>query len=158
MDPSLPGANGPPHPRTTPGTIRRVPAAGHPQRGGHTQLAAWKQRELLPDGPPPPRPPTVREATDWLTRHPDGPTADDAVRRNALLAHCPELSSTARLVTTFAEILTLLDGLLLPQRIAEAKAAGLSGVSTFANGLSSGYGAVHAGLTTQVNAGHADVT
>ncbi|WP_042424390.1 ISL3 family transposase [Streptacidiphilus anmyonensis] len=125
-------------------------------RGGYTQLAAWKQRELLPDGPPPPRPPTVREATDWLTRHPDGLTGDDAVRRKALLAHCPELDTTAHLVTTFAEMLTLLDGDRLPEWIAEAKAAGLPGISTFANGLNSDYAAVHAGLTTHWNSGHVE--
>ncbi|MEE1782394.1 ISL3 family transposase [Streptomyces sp. SP17BM10] len=134
--------------------LGEITARGY--RGGYTQLAEWKQRELLPDGPPPPRPPTVREATDWLTRHPDGLTADDALRRKALLAHCPELDTTAHLVTTFAEMLTLLDGDRLPEWITEAKAAGLPGISTFANGLNSDYAAVHAGLTTHWNSGHVE--
>ncbi|MFF0415572.1 ISL3 family transposase [Kitasatospora sp. NPDC004745] len=134
--------------------LGEITARGY--RGGYTQLATWKQRELLPDGPPPPRPPTVREAADWLTRHPDGLTADDAIRRKALLVHCPDLDTTADLVTAFAEMLTLLDGDRLPEWISEAKVAGLPGISTFANGLNSDYAAVHAGLTTQWNSGHVE--
>jgi hypothetical protein len=135
--------------------LGEISARGY--RGGYTQLAAWKQRELLsPDGPPPPRPPTVREATDWLTRHPEGLTADEALQRKAVLARCPELDVTARLVASFAEMLTLLDGDRLPEWIAEATAASLPGISTFANGLNSDYAAVHAGLTTHWNSGHVE--
>ncbi|MFJ9774381.1 transposase [Kitasatospora sp. NPDC101157] len=96
------------------------------------------------------------EVADWLTRHPEGLTADDAVRRKTLLVHCPGLEAIAHLVTTFAGMLILLDGDRLPQWIAEAKAAGLPGISTFANGLNSDYAAVHAGLTTQWNSGHVE--
>lgn len=44
----------------------------------------------------------------------------------------------------------------LPEWITEAKAAGLPGISTFANGLNSDYAAVHAGLTTHWNSGHVE--
>ncbi|MFE0464247.1 transposase [Kitasatospora sp. NPDC058965] len=136
--------------------LGEITARGY--RGGYTQFATWKQHELqAPDGPPPrPRPPTVREATDWLTRHPDGLTADAELQRKALLAHCPELEIAAGLVRSFAEMLTLLDGERLPEWITTATTSGLPGISTFANGLNSDYDAVAAGLTTPWNSGHVE--
>ncbi|MGW2376002.1 transposase [Kitasatospora sp. NPDC001683] len=81
-------------------------------RGSYTILAVWKQHALTAADsvPPPPPAPTVRQVTGWLTRHPAGLTPDEAVQRKAVLAHCPELDTAARLVTTFARMLTLLEG------------------------------------------------
>ncbi|WP_159425623.1 hypothetical protein [Streptomyces sp. fd1-xmd] len=50
-------------------------------------------------------------------------------------------------------MLTMLDGLRLPEWINEAVAAGLPGISTFAAGLESDLDAVTAGLTTDWNSG-----
>ncbi|MEU3558554.1 ISL3 family transposase [Kitasatospora sp. NPDC006786] len=126
-------------------------------RGGHTLLAVWKKGRKRPDcPPPPPAPPTVRAAVSWLTRHPSGLTPDEELQRKTLLAHCPELETTAGLVRSFAEMLTLLEGHRLPEWITEAMTSGLRGISTFANGLNSDYDAVEAGLTTQWNSGHVE--
>ncbi|GAA2997437.1 ISL3 family transposase [Streptomyces lactacystinicus] len=124
-------------------------------RGGHTLVAQWK-RQALPaadSAPPPPPPPSVRQVTGWLTRHPAGLTLDEEVQRKAVLAHCPELDTAAGLVTSFAEMLTRLEGERLTEWITEAMTSGLPGISTFAVGLNSDYDAVHAGLTTHWNSG-----
>ncbi|MFD5437335.1 transposase [Kitasatospora sp. NPDC127067] len=99
---------------------------------------------------------TVRAAISRLTRHPSGLTPDEELQRKTLLAHCPELETTAGLVRSFAEMLTLLEGHRLPEWITEAMTSGLRGISTFANGLNSDYDAVEAGLTTQWNSGHVE--
>ncbi|MFI0986367.1 ISL3 family transposase [Streptomyces exfoliatus] len=127
-------------------------------RGRYTLLAQWKLRALLaPDSaPPPPPPPSVRQVTGWLTRHPAGLTLDEEVQRKAVLAHCPELDTAASLVTSFAEMLTRLEGERLTDWITEAMTSGLPGVSTFAVGLNSDYAAVEAGLTSHWNSGHVE--
>ncbi|WP_245727788.1 ISL3 family transposase [Streptomyces vietnamensis] len=126
-------------------------------RGGHTVLSVWKQGQQGPDPPaPPPAPPTVRAAVGWLTRHPAGLTLDEELQRKTLLAHCPELETTADLVRSFAEMLTSLEGNRLPEWITQARTSGLRGISTFATGLNSDYDAVGAGLTTQWNSGHVE--
>ncbi|MGW1616622.1 ISL3 family transposase [Streptomyces sp. NPDC002285] len=136
--------------------LDEIRAQGYP--GGYTTLAQWKLDGLPPlERPlPPPAPPTVREATRWLTCHPASLTSDEELGRKTLLAHCPELETTAELVRSFAEILTMLEGDRLPAWITAAMASGLRGISTFANGLNSDYSAVEAGLTTPWNSGHVE--
>ncbi|MGW5942638.1 hypothetical protein ACWIG3_25985 [Streptomyces celluloflavus] len=56
--------------------------------------------------------------------------------------------ATARLVTSFAGMLTLLEGERLTDWITEAMTSSPTGISTFALGLNSDYSAVHSGLTT----------
>jgi len=41
--------------------------------------------------PLPEAPPTVRDVTNWLTRHPDSLTEDEKPRLKAILGRCPEL-------------------------------------------------------------------
>ncbi|GAA2787297.1 hypothetical protein GCM10010441_10460 [Kitasatospora paracochleata] len=81
---------------------------------------------------------------------------DEEVQRKAVLAHCPELDTAAGLVTSFAEMLTLLEGDRLTEWITEAMTSGLRGISTFAVGLNSDFAAVQAGLTTHWNSGHVE--
>ncbi|MFB6878990.1 transposase [Streptomyces sp. NPDC056323] len=138
--------------------FEEITARGY--RGSRTLLAQWKHQALMaPDSaPPPPPPPSIRQVTGWLTRHPAGLTPDEEVQRKAILAHCPQLDTAAGLVTSFAEMLTHLEGNRLTEWITEAMTSGLPGISTFAVGLNSDYNAVHAGLTTHWNSGHVEGT
>ncbi|MFE7530765.1 ISL3 family transposase [Kitasatospora sp. NPDC057542] len=138
--------------------FEEITARGY--RGGLTLLAQWKRQALIaPDSaPPPPPPPSIRQVTGWLTRHPAGLTLDEEVQRKAILAHCPELDTAAGLVTSFAEMLTRLEGEHLTEWITAAMTSGLAGISTFAAGLNNDYDAVHAGLTTHWNSGPVEGT
>ncbi|WP_418955207.1 transposase [Streptomyces tritici] len=53
-----------------------------------------------------PRPPTVRQVTGWLTRHPATLKEEDRAGLKEVLAHCPELDTAAGHVRDFGEILT----------------------------------------------------
>ncbi|MGG8409678.1 hypothetical protein ACM614_25345 [Streptomyces sp. 12297] len=54
----------------------------------------------------PPRPPSVRQVTGWLTRHPTALTEEDRAGLKEVLVRCPELDKAARHVRDFGEILT----------------------------------------------------
>ncbi|MFB7056951.1 hypothetical protein ACFCXT_28015 [Streptomyces vinaceus] len=54
----------------------------------------------------PPRPPTVRQVTGWLTRHSTTLTEEDRAGLKEVLARCPELDKAAGHVRDFGEILT----------------------------------------------------
>ena len=103
--------------------------------------------------PLPPAPPTVRDVTGWLTRHPDSLTEDDRPRLNAILQRCPELQAASDQVRTFAAMLTQLTGQDLPQWISSARDVGLPGIASFAKGLEQDLDAVTQGLTTRWNSG-----
>jgi transposase len=100
-----------------------------------------------------PAPPTVRDVTGWLTRHPDSLTEDERPRLSALLERCPELRAAGTQVRAFARMLTQLTGQDLPQWISDTQAAGLPGLSSFAKGLNQDLDAVTQGLTTHWNSG-----
>jgi transposase len=102
---------------------------------------------------PAPPPPSVRQVTGWLTRHPATLTEEEKLHRKAVLDHCPELKTAAELTSSFAEMLTTLSGMRLPDWITEATDANLPGISSFAVGLHSDFAAVTAGLTTDWNSG-----
>nr|WP_153506892.1 ISL3 family transposase [Streptomyces alkaliterrae] len=129
-------------------------------RGGYTTLVEWARRELpvLEGAPPPPAPPSTRQVTGWLTRHPATLTEEEKLHRKAVLARCPELEAAAELISSFAEILTMLDGHRLPEWITDASQARLPGISTFADHLESDFDAVTAGLTTHWNSGPVEGT
>jgi hypothetical protein len=102
----------------------------------------------VPGGvPPAPAPPSIRQVTEWLTRHPATLTEEDKLHRKAVLARCRKPETAARLISLFAEMLTTLDGNRLPEWITDAMRAGLPGISTFAAHLESDFDAVTAGLT-----------
>jgi len=76
-------------------------------------------RSAQPATPRPPTPPTTRDATGWLTRHPDSLTDDERAARDAVLDRSPGLRATRDQVSEFAEI--------LPSAAATNSAAGCSG-------------------------------
>lgn len=53
-----------------------------------------------------PRPPSVRQVTGWLTRHPTTLTEDERAGLKEVLARCPDLDKAAGHVRDFGEILT----------------------------------------------------
>jgi len=129
-------------------------------RGSYSTVNQWMRQALPTPGspPPPPAAPSLRQVTGWLTRHPAALTEEEKLRRKVVLGQCPQLENAARLVSSFAEMLTTLDGLRLTQWITEAMTAGLPGISTFAAGLESDFDAVTAGLTTHWNSGPVEGT
>ena len=98
-------------------------------------------------------PPTVRDVTNWLTRRPDTLTGDEKPRLQAILDRCPELQAASDQVRAFAAMLTQLTGQNLPQWMASARATGLPGISSFANGLQQDIDAVINGLIMTWNSG-----
>ncbi|MFF5018631.1 ISL3 family transposase [Streptomyces sp. NPDC001165] len=101
----------------------------------------------------PPRPPTVRQVTGWLTRHPTALTEEDRAGLKDVLARCPELDKTAGHVRDFAEILTDRLGSTLPTWIDAVDASRLPGLTGFAFHLLRDLDAVTAGLTLNWSSG-----
>ncbi|UUU44268.1 hypothetical protein [Streptomyces sp. NBC_00162] len=77
----------------------------------------------------PPRPPTVRQVTGWLTRHPTALSEDDRDGLKDVLARCPELDTAAGHVRGFGEILTGRLGSTLPTWIDAVEASQLPGLT-----------------------------
>ncbi|MFG1664972.1 transposase [Streptomyces sp. Y7] len=124
-------------------------------RGHYSTVRDWARRDLpRQEGfTPAPPPPSVRQVTGWLTRHPATLTEEERLHRKAVLDRCPELATAADLTSSFAEMLTTLSGTRLPGWIARASDANLPGISSFAVGLRADFDAVTAGLTTDWNSG-----
>ncbi|MFD5068015.1 ISL3 family transposase [Streptomyces sp. NPDC058369] len=106
----------------------------------------------VPSGAPP-RPPSVRQVTGWLTRHPTTLTEEDRAGLKDVLAHCPELDTAAGHVHDFGEILTARLGSTLPAWIDAVDASQLPGLTNFALHLLRDLDAVTAGLTLDWNSG-----
>jgi transposase len=103
--------------------------------------------------PLPPAPPTVRDVTNWLTRHPDTLTEEEKPLLKAILDRCPELQAASGQVRAFAAMITELSGENLPQWMAAARTAGLPGIASFAKGLEQDLDAVTNGLTMNWSSG-----
>jgi transposase len=101
----------------------------------------------------PPRPPTVRQVTGWLTRHPAALTEEDRAGLKDVLTRCPELDRAAGHVRDFGEILTGCLGATLPAWIDAVDASRLPGLAGFANHLLRDLDAVTAGLTLNWSSG-----
>ncbi|MFE7532586.1 ISL3 family transposase [Kitasatospora sp. NPDC057542] len=65
--------------------------------GGLTILRdyLWPLRSGAPPQDRFTRPPSVRDVTSWITRHPDSLTADETLKLKGVLARCPQLDTTA---------------------------------------------------------------
>ncbi|WP_309238812.1 ISL3 family transposase [Actinoplanes aureus] len=100
-----------------------------------------------------PRPPSVRQVTGWICRHPDNLVNRDTEQLHKILDHCPELRSAVDLVRSFADMMTNLHGERLTAWITAAEQAGLPGISRFATGLNADLTAVTAGLSLPFNSG-----
>jgi transposase len=131
--------------------FREISALGYD--GSYSIVRNYCEQHRPTAVPLPPPPPTVREVTGWLTRHPDSLTEDEQPQLKALLERCPELQATSAHVRTFATMLTQLTGQNLPQWISSARASGLPGISSFAKGLEQDLDAVTQGLTSRWNSG-----
>ncbi|WUW00899.1 transposase [Streptomyces sp. NBC_01471] len=101
----------------------------------------------------PPRPPTVRQVTGWITRHPTALTEEDRAGLKDVLARCPALDTAAGHVRDFGEILTDRLGATLPTWIDAVDASRLPGLTGFALHLHRDLNAVIAGLTLDWSSG-----
>ncbi|WP_371604959.1 ISL3 family transposase (plasmid) [Streptomyces sp. NBC_01220] len=101
----------------------------------------------------PPRPPTVRQVTGWLTRHPTALSEDDRASLKEVLARCPELDTAAGHVRDFGGILTDRLGSTLPTWIDAVDASQLPGLTGFALHMLRDLDAITAGLTLDWSSG-----
>ncbi len=131
--------------------FREITACGYD--GSYSTVRDYLDQHRPDKAPLTPPPPTVREVTGWLTRHPDNLTEDEQPQLKALLTRCPELAAASDHVRSFATMLTKLTGEDLPQWISGVREAGLPGLSSFAKGLEQDLDAVTQGLTTHWNSG-----
>src|SRR6266511_2471809 len=130
---------GPPSRLPTSGPTRAEPATAQPPAGrGAARGTVRRTRPPSPRArarPGAPAPPTVREVTGWLTRHPDRLTEDEHLGLKAILERCPELQAAADHVRAFGEMLTHLRGQELPAWIAAVRAAADEHVRVVESGL-----------------------
>lgn len=126
---------------------REITELGYP--GSYGIVRAYLEQHRTKPGPITPSPPTVRQVTGWLTRHPDKLDEDDRPRLKAVLERCPQLRAAAGHVRAFGEMLTTLQGQHLPAWIAAVRA----GLTSFANKLETDLNAITAGLTVRWNSG-----
>jgi transposase len=131
--------------------FREISALGY--TGSYSTVRDYFEQHRPGTAPLTPPPPTVREVTGWLTRHPDSLTEDERPQLKTLLERCPELHAASGHVRTFAAMLTQLTGQNLPQWISDARASELPGLSSFAKGLEQDLDAVTQGLTSHWNSG-----
>jgi transposase len=108
--------------------------------------------------PRPPTPPTARDATGWLTRHPDSLTDDERGARDAVLNRSPALRATRDQVGAFAEILTQRRGHELHDWLQRIDTDGAPALRSFATGLGRDLDAVTAGLTLPYSSGPVEGT
>jgi transposase len=128
------------------GSTRTVRRYLQPLRAGQTTT------------PRPPAPATTREATGWLTRHPDHLTQDETAARDAVLDRSPALRTTHDQVAEFAQILTQRRGHDLQDRMRRVAAEGAPAMRSFATGLERDLDAVTAGLTLTYSSGPVEGT
>jgi hypothetical protein len=121
--------------------------------GSYCVVRAYLGQRRPASKPLPQVPPTVRDVTGWITRHPDSLTGDDRPRLKAVLDRCPELKAASCQVRAFAVMMTQLTGQDLPQWISDTRDTNLPGLSSFAKGLEQDLDAVTQGLTTHWNSG-----
>ncbi len=132
---------------------REITAQGF--TGSYSTVSDFLRTCPTPDQPSPPAlPPSVRRVTSWICRHPDNQTAAGAPALAGILQRCPELRTAHKLVREFATMLTSRTGATtLTNWITAATAAGLPGITTFAQHLTTDLDAVTAGLTLPWNSG-----
>ncbi len=112
-----------------------------------------EQYRTKPDLARVPRPPSVRQVTGWICRHPDNLVSRDTEQLRKILNRCQELRAAVDLVRSFADMITHLHGERLTAWIAAAEQAALPGISRFATGLTADLAAVTAGLSLPFSSG-----
>ncbi|WP_254648607.1 transposase [Streptomyces sp. GbtcB6] len=122
----------------------------------YTTLRDWIARTLPPRQTPdasPPRPPTVRQATGWLTRHPDTLSEEKTRQLTLVLTSCPELATAHEHIRALGQMLQSRQAAELPAWIEKVTTSGLPGLAGFAKGLVTDLDAVTAGFTTNWSSG-----
>jgi transposase len=129
-------------------------------RGSDKTVRRYLQpfRATLTAPPARPTPPTVRQATGWLTRRPEDLTESQTLRLKNILARSPALQTTHDLVRGFAAILTQRHGHQLPAWMDQVEQAGPAALRSFVAGLRTDLDAVTAGLTLPWNSGPVEGT
>ncbi|MFE0044546.1 ISL3 family transposase [Streptomyces albireticuli] len=124
-------------------------------QGGATIVRQYvrRLREASPHDEAPRRPPSVRDVTSWITRHPDSLREDQARQLKDILTRCPKLDQTAGHVREFAQLMNNRRGRDLHQWIARVEADDLPALHTFTTGLGQDFDAVVAGLTMPYSSG-----
>jgi transposase len=132
---------------------REITALGY--QGSYALVRDYLVQYRAAPDPIAPAPPTVRQVTGWLSRHPDRLTEDEHLQLKAILEQCPQLRTAADHIRSFGEMLTKLGGHDLPAWIAAvaADADELPGLGSFAAGLERDLDAVTRGLTTRWSSG-----
>lgn len=116
--------------------FREITARGY--TGSYATVRGYlRERRPATTPLPAPPPPTARQVTGWLTRHPGSLAEDEQPQLQAILERCPELQATSGHVRAFARMLIQLTGQNLPQWISDARAAELPGISAVTHGLTS---------------------
>jgi hypothetical protein len=135
---------------------REIQALGY--RGSSRSVRRWLEPLRTSPTPAPTlvTAPTVRQATAWITRHPDTLTSDEALQLKRLLARCPELAAAADQVRDFAKMMKNLTGQHLPEWIEKTEALPLKQLSSFASHLRQDLAAVTAGLTLPWSSGRVE--
>jgi transposase len=110
-------------------------------------------RQGRPTPPPGPTPPTVREVTGWILRHPDSLDPEEQMRLKEVLARCRHLEAASGHAAAFAEMLTGRHGDRLDGWIAAVEADDLPGLHSFTTGLRRDHQAVTNGLTLPYSSG-----
>lgn len=129
-------------------------------RGSDKTVRRYLQpfRAAMTAPPAVPLAPSVRQVTGWLTRHPDSLDEDERLQRKAVLTRSPALTTTARQVSEFAQMLTGRHGDKLDDWLNDVDSAGVPALRSFANGLRHDLDAVTAGLTTDYSSGAVEGT
>jgi len=83
---------------------RQLTACGF--AGSYGLVRDYLEQYRASPGPIAPAPPTVRQVTGWLTRHPDSLTTEERPQLQAILEGCPQLRAAAGHIRAFGEMLT----------------------------------------------------
>jgi transposase len=130
---------------------REITARGF--QGSYSLVSDYTEKHRTAPGPITRPPPSIRQVTGWLTRHPDSLTEDDKLGLKPILNHCPQLQAAADHVRAFGEMLTNLRGHKLLDWISAVRASNLPGLTAFATGLETDLDAVLNGLSLRWNSG-----
>ncbi len=110
-------------------------------------------RQGRPTPPPGPTPPTVREVTGWIMRHPDALDGQEQARLTQILGRCPHLHAATAHVAAFAKLMSGLHGDRLDGWITAVDADDLPDLHSFTTGLRRDLQAVTNGLTLPYSSG-----